>query len=65
MSYSARYYSQTCIEILEISDDNREKLQAMEQFKDTHLIKLELLSNAPTIDSSLNYTRLAGPSGFR
>jgi transcriptional regulator len=51
-------------EILETSDDNREKLQAMELFKDTHLIKLELLSNATTIDSSLNYTRLAGPSGF-
>jgi transcriptional regulator len=27
-------------EILETSDDNREKLQAMELFKDTHLIKL-------------------------
>jgi hypothetical protein len=51
-------------EILETSDDNREKLQAMELFKDTHLIKLELLSNATTVDSSLNYTRLAGPSGF-
>jgi hypothetical protein len=51
-------------EILETSDDNRAKLQAMELFKDTHLIKLELLSNATTVDSSLNYTRLAGPSGF-
>ena len=51
-------------EILETSEDNREKLQAMELFKDTHLIKLELLSNATTVDSSLNYTRLAGPSGF-
>jgi transcriptional regulator with XRE-family HTH domain len=51
-------------EILGTSDDNREKLQAMELFKDTHLIKLELLSNATTIDSSLNYTRLAGPSGL-
>ena len=30
--------------ILETSDDNREKLQAMELFKDTHLVKLELLS---------------------
>jgi transposase len=44
-------------EILETSDDNREKLQAMELFKDTHLIKLELLSNATTIDSALNYIR--------
>jgi hypothetical protein len=37
--------------------DNREKLQAMELFKDTHLVKLELLSNATTIDSALNYIR--------
>ena len=42
-------------EILETSDDNREKLQAMELFKDTHLVKLELLSNATTIHSALNY----------
>jgi hypothetical protein len=33
------------------------KLQAMELFKDTHLVKLELLSNATTIDSALNYIR--------
>jgi hypothetical protein len=44
-------------EILETSDDNREKLQAMELFKDTHLVKLELLSNATTIDSALNYIK--------
>ena len=44
-------------EILQDSDDNREKLQAMEVFKDTHLIKVELLSNATTIDSALNYIR--------
>src|SRR2546430_1285545 len=44
-------------DILEISDDNREKLQAMELFKDTHLVKLELLSNATTIDSALHYIR--------
>jgi hypothetical protein len=44
-------------EILETSDDNREKLQAMELFKDTHLVKLELLSNATTIDSALSYIR--------
>jgi hypothetical protein len=43
--------------ILQTSDDNREKLQAMELFKDTHLVKLELLSNATTIDSALNYIR--------
>jgi hypothetical protein len=29
-------------EIQETSDDNREKLQAMELFKDTRLVKLEL-----------------------
>src|ERR687888_1642648 len=44
-------------EILQTTDDNREKLQAMELFKGTHLIKLELLSNATTIDSALNYIR--------
>jgi hypothetical protein len=44
-------------EILQTSDDNREKLQAMELFKNTHLVKLELLSNATTIDSALNYIR--------
>jgi transcriptional regulator len=43
--------------ILETSDDNREKLQAMELFKDTNLVKLELLFNATTIDSALNYIR--------
>ncbi len=44
-------------DIIETSDDNREKLQAMELFKDTHLVKLELLSKATTIDSALNYIR--------
>ena len=44
-------------EILQTTDDNREKRQAMELFKDTHLTKLELLSNATTIDSALNYIR--------
>ena len=39
------------------TDDNREKLQAMELFKDTHLVKLELLSNATTIDRALHYIR--------
>jgi hypothetical protein len=29
----------------------------MELFKDTHLIKLELLSNATTIDSALQYIK--------
>jgi hypothetical protein len=49
--------SKHTFEILQDSDDNREKLQAMELFKDTHLVKLELLSNATTIDSALNYIR--------
>ena len=44
-------------EILQTTDDNREKLQAMELFKDTHLEKLDLLSDATTIDSALNYIR--------
>jgi hypothetical protein len=44
-------------EILETSDDNREKLQAIELFKDMHLVKLELLSNATTIVSALYYIR--------
>jgi hypothetical protein len=44
-------------DIIETSHDKREKLQAMELFKDTHLVKLELLSNATTIDSALNYIR--------
>jgi hypothetical protein len=43
-------------DIIETSDD-KEKLQAMELFKDTHLVKLELLSNATTIDSALSYIR--------
>jgi hypothetical protein len=42
---------------LETAHDNREKLQAMELFKDTHLVKLELLSNAATIYSALNYIK--------
>ena len=42
---------------METSPDNREKLQAMELFKDTHLVKLELLPNTTTIDSALHYIR--------
>jgi hypothetical protein len=44
-------------EILQTSEDNRERLQAMELFKDTHLQKLELLSNATTIDHALQFIR--------
>ena len=57
MSYSLGYDTQTSFEISQISQDNREKLHAMELFKDTHLVKLELLSNATTIDSALNFIR--------
>ena len=44
-------------EILQNAYDNRDKLHAMELFKDTHLVKLELLSNATTIDSALSYIK--------
>ena len=43
--------------IMTKSDYNREKLQAMQLFKDTHITKLELLSNATTIDSALQFIR--------
>ena len=43
--------------IMQQTDDNREKLHAMEVFKDTHVLKLELLSNATTIDHALEYIR--------
>ena len=44
-------------DILETSEDNREKLQAMELYKDTHMQKIALLSDATTIDSALNYVK--------
>ena len=44
-------------EILQNAYDNRDKLHAMELFKDAHLVKLELLSNATTIDNALHYIR--------
>ena len=43
--------------MLQTSPDNREKLQAMELFKYTHLVELELLSNATTIDSASQYIK--------
>jgi hypothetical protein len=49
--------------IMTKSEDNREKLQAMQLFKDTHLVKLELLSNATTIDSALHYIRTKQQQG--
>jgi hypothetical protein len=44
-------------EMSETSDDNREKLQALELFKDTHLTKVDLLSNSTTIDNALSYVK--------
>jgi hypothetical protein len=35
----------------------------MELFKDTHMVKLELLSNATTIDSALHYIRIKQQQG--
>jgi len=43
--------------IMTKSEDNREKLQAMQMYKDTHQLKLELLSNATVIDQALEYIR--------
>jgi cobalamin biosynthesis protein CobT len=44
-------------EIMQNANDNREKLQALQLFKDTHLEKLSLLSNATTIEHALGYIR--------
>jgi hypothetical protein len=57
MSYALDTILRHASEILENSPDNREKLQAMVLFKDMHLVKLELLSNATIIDSALNYIK--------
>ena len=47
----------SAFDISKTTEDNREKLLTMELFKDTHLVKLELLSNATIIDSALSYIR--------
>jgi tRNA(Ile)-lysidine synthase TilS/MesJ len=44
-------------EISETSHDNKEKLAALELYKDTHIVKLELLADATTIDYALSYIR--------
>jgi DNA-binding CsgD family transcriptional regulator len=44
-------------EILQNASDNREKLQALSLFKDTHLQKLELLSNSTTIEQALQFIK--------
>ena len=41
--------------IMTQSHDNREKLQALSLFKETHLEIIALQSNATTIDSALNF----------
>ena len=46
-------------EIMQQSDDdnNHDKLQALQLFKDTHIEKLELLSDAGVIDHALHFIR--------
>jgi hypothetical protein len=48
-------------EILQQAHDNREKVAALELFNDTHMTKLELLGNATTIDSALEFIRSKQP----
>ena len=43
--------------IMTQSHDNREKLQALSLFKETHLEIIALQANATTIDSALSYIR--------
>jgi len=43
--------------ILQDSHDNKERIAALELFKDTHMTKLQLLSNAVTIDHALRYVQ--------
>jgi transcriptional regulator len=44
-------------EILQQAHDNREKIAALELYMETHMKKLELLSNAVTIDHVLRYVQ--------
>jgi hypothetical protein len=39
------------------SNDNREKLQAMQVFRDSHVQKLELLANSASIDAALQFIK--------
>ena len=45
------------LEVYTTSHDNREKLQANEQFRDTHVMKCEMMCDAPVIDKALEYIR--------
>ena len=56
MSYCVDAIIKHAFNILETSPDNREKMQAMELFEDIHLVKMELLYTATTIDSALHYS---------
>jgi hypothetical protein len=47
--------------MMQKTDDNREKLAALELFKGTHITKLELLANSTTIDQALEYIRSKQP----
>jgi transcriptional regulator len=44
-------------EILQQAHDNREKIAALELYMETHMKKLELLSNAVTIDHAFRYVQ--------
>jgi transcriptional regulator len=52
-------------EILQQAHDNREKVAALELFKNTHMTKLELLGNATTIDHALEYIRSKQSGGLK
>jgi transcriptional regulator len=43
--------------LLQESHDNKERIASLELFKDTHMTKLQLLSNAVTIDHALRYAQ--------
>ena len=55
--YSLDTILRNSYDILQNSHDNREKLQALSLFKDTHLQKLELLSNSTTIEQALQFIK--------
>jgi hypothetical protein len=52
---------QNAFVIMTKSEDNREKLQAMQLFRDTHITRLELLGNAQTIDSAIEFIKSKQP----
>jgi hypothetical protein len=48
-------------DMLNTTNDNRERLQAMQLFRDTHLTRLELLGDAQSIDSAIEFIRSKQP----